>query len=72
MNFEHKHIHELSKDLIFISNSQEVLAMKNSLGFMRAILYNSFFVKQDEGELVEVWGMIGIIPDCHKIAYRVI
>ena len=70
-----KTIEELSDDLEFINDSQDVAevlerlqhAPKNILEFL---MLDSFFVRVADGEYIEIWGIQGIIPYLHKTAWR--
>ena len=61
------------RDLDFISDSQDVAALREFFPRSRKMKKcDSFFVAQEDGEYVEVWGIIGIIPVLDKIAYRIL
>jgi len=49
------------KDLQFIDTSQEVEEIKKHLG-RRAKEFDSFFVRVEDGDYAEVYGMRGIVP----------
>jgi len=62
-------------DLQFVSDSQDVAAIKEYLqGFkaMHELLnisledYDSFFVKIEDGDYTEIYGMAGIVPYLYK------
>ena len=62
------------EDLTFISDSQDVKEVYKYFG----VKYNkdvgkfqSFFVKVEDGEYKEVYGMHGIIPNINKIIYEI-
>ena len=57
-------------DLIFVSDSQEVQAFKESIGFGYAP--DSLFVKIEDGECTEVYGMCGIIPFLNYEIWRIV
>lgn len=49
---------ELNPKLQFISDSQDVQAIRESIG--QGQEYDAFFVDVADGEYTEVWGMVGI------------
>lgn len=55
-------------DLQFISDSQDVNAIKDFVSWRYGDLtdYDSFFVKVEDGDYVEIYGMKGIIPYLEK------
>lgn len=54
-------------DLIFVSDSQDVEAIKEHFGNHSDIKdFDSFFVEVGDGEYTEVYGMEGIIPHYDK------
>ena len=62
-------------DLQFISDSQDVAAVKEYLQGLKAVHellnislddYDSFFVKVEDGDYSEVYGMAGIVPYLYK------
>jgi predicted house-cleaning NTP pyrophosphatase (Maf/HAM1 superfamily) len=62
-------------DLQFISDSQDVAAVKEYLQCFKSLHqllninlddYDSFFVKVDEGDYSEIYGMVGIVPYLYK------
>ena len=62
-------------DLILIMNSQDVENMKTHLkseGINDVDEYNSFFIKSEAGELVEVYGIYANIPYLDAIADEII
>jgi hypothetical protein len=62
----------LRDDYVFVSDSQDVEAVRDSIGRNAGELYDSFFCKVGEGEYVEVWGMVGIIPRLSKLVRRLL
>lgn len=52
------------EDLQFISDSQDVQAIKELIPDAKP--YDSFFVKVEEGDYTEVYGMYGIVPYFYK------
>lgn len=56
----------LRDDLHFISDSQEVEEIKAQLGIEDLDYINSLFVKIDNGDYAEVYGISGIIPWLYK------
>lgn len=63
-------VKNLDPDLIFVSDSQDVQAVKENLGRPAYREYDSFFVRVEEGEYTEVWGMHGIVPDLERQVYK--
>jgi len=61
----------LGQHLNFISDSQDVQAIREYLG-EDAGNYDAFFVDVQNGEYVEVWGMVGIVPYNSKLVSRLI
>lgn len=61
---------ELPSELDFVSDSQDVAAIKESLSLDDE--YDSFFIRTGEGEYLEIWGMVGIIPYNHKSVRKVL
>jgi hypothetical protein len=64
-------VNALSEDLQFISDSQDVSAVKEHIGGKLVRDYDSFFVKVADGEYTEVWGMSGIVPLLSKLVRRI-
>lgn len=63
-DYEHKYF--------FISDSQDVTEIKNN--YLPAEIrgeFDSFFVKEENGEYVEIWGMEGIVPYLYKKVYLI-
>ena len=61
-------------DLQFVSDSQDVEAIKNYVGIKPTDAintYDSFFVKIQDGEYVELYGMVGIIPYLDKEVVKI-
>lgn len=71
--WETKRISELEKEdgLIFLSDWQEVIEVKKYLMPEVRGEFDSFFVRVEDGEYTEIWGMMGIIPYNHKVVYKV-
>jgi hypothetical protein len=61
----------LGQHLQFISDSQDVQAIRDHLG-EDAGNYDAFFVDVQNGDYVEVWGMVGIVPHTSKLVSRLI
>ena len=60
-------------DLVFVSDSQDVEAIKEHFGNHPDIEdYDSFFVEVGDGEYTEVFGMEGIVPHYDKYVYDVL
>ena len=68
---EHKRIENLSDDLILVTDSQDVEAIKDYLGSL-PFDYDIFFVSVEDGDYSEVWGVEGNIPYLCRIADRLI
>ena len=65
----------LPQDLQFVSDSQDVQAIKDYFG--DAVNgeygeYDAFFVRVQDGEYTEVWGICGIVPYNSKLTTRLI
>lgn len=58
------------KDLTFLSDSQDVDYLNDYLNLVPDE-FNAFFVKVQDCEFVEVYGMEGIVPGLHKQVWRV-
>jgi hypothetical protein len=65
-------VNALSEDLQFISDSQDVTAVKEHIGGKLVRDYDSFFVKIGDGDYAEVWGMSGIVPHLSRLVRRII
>jgi hypothetical protein len=61
----------LPKDLQFVSDSQDVQAIRESLG-NAAGNYDAFFCRVKDGEYKEVWGICGIVPHMTKLTTRLV
>lgn len=60
-------------DLQFVSDSQDVDAIRDSFGPRWAGReYDSYFVGTQDGEYVEIWGMSGIVPYLSKLVLRLV
>jgi hypothetical protein len=60
-------------DLQFISDSQDTAAIRFDFGpAWLGFDYDSYFVRIEDGEYKEVWGMAGIVPYLSKIVTRVL
>ena len=59
----------LGKHLQFVSDSQDVQAIREYLG-NDAGNYDAFFVAIADGDYTEVWGMVGIVPYNSKLVSR--
>ena len=73
----------LNPDLQFVSDSQDVQAIKDSLAgrvnvrdvFGDAVSaegYDAFFVRVQDGDYTEVWGICGIVPYNTKLTTRLV
>lgn len=61
----------LSPELMLLTDSQDVAAVRDDLG-QDAAGYDAFFVRVEGGEFVEVWGMVGIVPYLSKLVSRLL
>ena len=61
----------LGQHLQFVSDSQDVQAIREHLG-ESAGDYDAFFVSIHDGDYSEVWGMVGIVPYNSKLVSRLI
>lgn len=58
-------------DLQFISDSQDTAAIRFDFGpEWDGFEYDSYFVRVDDGEYKEVWGMCGIVPLLSKLVTK--
>jgi len=64
-------VRDLPEDFLFVSIDLEVEELKKHLG-KEAEEYDSFFIKVENGEIVEAYGMHGIIPHDDKIVWKII
>jgi hypothetical protein len=58
-------------DLQFISDSQDVQSLKEHFGNHCLEDFDSFFVKIEDGDYTEVYGINGIIPYLYKDVYEI-
>jgi len=56
-----------NKDLIFISDSQDVSELRRQTGTD----YDSYFIRVGDGEYTQIYGMYGIVPYLEKRVYEV-
>lgn len=61
----------LSQELQFVSDSQDVAPIKEHIG-ESAQGYDAFFVKVEDGDYAEVWGICGIVPYTSKLTTRLL
>jgi hypothetical protein len=61
----------LGQHLTFVSDSQDVQAIREHLG-EDAGNYDAFFVDVQNGDYTEVWGIVGILPYNSKLTSRLI
>lgn len=72
MNNEVFTVFKLAQDLQFISDSQGIEYVQQYFANIEGINdYDSFFVKVEDSEYVEVWGMYGIIPYSNYNVFRI-
>ena len=61
------------QDLQFISDSQDTAAIRFDFGpDWQGFNYDSYFVRVEDGEYKEIWGMSGIIPWAGKLVTRLV
>ena len=66
-------VSELDPKLAFVSDSQDVAAIRDHCGLtLTDNQFDSFFVDIADGDYTEVWGMFGIVPRNDKNVYRVV
>lgn len=59
-------------DLQLLTDSQDVNAVKEYFGNREAVKeFDGFFVKVEEGDLPEVYGFHGIVPNLDKDIYKI-
>lgn len=61
----------LPHDLMFVSDSQDVKPIKEHIG-ETARGYDAFFIRIENGDYVEVWGIVGVIPMLSKLTSRLL
>ncbi len=61
----------LDDSLQFISDSQDVEPIREHIG-TDSDGYDSFFVRVQDGDYAEVWGMCGIVPRLSKLVSRLV
>lgn len=68
---DYAQVNWLDSKMVFVSNSQDVQAIKNDLGYQAKMPngytfhlkdIDAFFVEITDGDYGEIWGMSGIIP----------
>lgn len=64
-------VEDLPADVIFISDSQDVAAVKRHVG-SKADEYESFFVRVAGGDYHAVYGMNGIVPLLYKSVKQIL
>jgi hypothetical protein len=65
-------VQEIDSSLIFVSDSQDVQDVKESVRTSDSAEFDAFFVGVKDGDYTEVWGMYGIVPYNYKNVYRVL
>lgn len=67
------HVYDLDadSDLMFVSDSQDVAAIREHIG-PDAEDYDSFFVATADGDYTRVYGMEGIVPLGSKRVYAIL
>lgn len=66
-----KKVKDLTDNLIFIDTDYEVQAIKEYFPKDDINDFSAFFVKQSDGEYVEVWGIETTVPYLDSRVYRV-
>jgi len=59
------------QDLIFVSDNQDIKFIKDFISETKKD-YDSFFVKIENGDYTEIYGIYGIIPYLSKKVYQII
>jgi hypothetical protein len=65
-----KIVAQFGPEYAFVSDSQDTAPIKDSIPSAKD--YDSFFVLTADGDFVEVWGMIGIVPYKSKLVSRLL
>lgn len=60
---------ENREDLVFVNVDFEVRELLDLLGVKED--YNALFVKMENGDIVEAYGMYGVVPDLEKPVFRI-
>ena len=70
---EHGTVADLNKrdDLQFVSDSQDVNSIKEYLGIDDLDYINSLFVRVENGDYAEVYGIEGIVPYLYKTVWSI-
>lgn len=69
--FDFAKVSDMDADYQFVSDSQEVQFVREYAGIDDSYDHNdSYFVRQSDGEIVEVWGMSGTVPLLSKTVQR--
>lgn len=63
-------ISNLPAGMDFISDSQDVDFVKERIGSCD-IDFDACFVRIEDGEYTEIWGIAGIVPLLSKLAYKI-
>lgn len=63
-------VNDIPAEYQFVSDSQDVSAIKDSIG-PAAAEYDSFFVLVGDGDYIAVYGMDGSVPSLGKRVYLV-
>lgn len=71
-------IAELSNDekldgrgLTLVTDSQDTNHIREYFNSAEGSEFDSYFVRVEDGDYVEIWGFFGIIPDNNKTVYRI-
>ena len=60
------------KDLVLLTDSQDVVEIKTYFGNRSAVQeFDGFFVKVEEGDFAEVYGFHGIVPVLEKSVWMI-
>lgn len=69
------YVESISSEYIFISDSQDVKALKESITSEEELILmdcDSFFVKVNDGNYESIYGMLGIVPYLDKKVYKIL
>lgn len=65
-----KIVAQFGPEYAFVSDSQDTAPIKDFIPSAKD--YDSFFVLTVDGDYVEVWGMVGIVPYKSKLVSRLL
>ena len=65
-------IADLEEDLILLSDSQEVISLKEHFGNAQELEdFDSFFVSISDGDYTKIYGFNGLVPHLTKTVYEI-